>query len=141
MTPTEAAALLTVAAAFDNRKPDPDAATAWALALDGIRFHDARDVIVQHYRDSRDWIMPADVIKGVNRVRIKRLEAFDSATRLEPPAHLADNPGAEIAWFKAIRDRVMDGEITHPDQVDARGELKPRDIASLGQIGRSVPDA
>ena len=32
MTPAQAAALLTIAASFDNRKPDADQAKAWAMA-------------------------------------------------------------------------------------------------------------
>jgi hypothetical protein len=69
---TEAAALLTVAAAFDNRKPDADQAKVWALALDGLRFIDCRDAIVTHYQSSREWLMPADVIRGVKRLRRDR---------------------------------------------------------------------
>lgn len=41
MTPTEAAMLLTIAASYDNRKPDADQAKAWAMVLDDLRFVDA----------------------------------------------------------------------------------------------------
>lgn len=139
MKPTEAAALLTICAAYDNRKPDVDAAKAWAMALAGHRFEDCREAIVNYYRASRDWIMPADVIKEVNRIRWARIVAFDSVTHLEPPAWLADDPAGEIQWFSRIRQLVADGEVTHPDQVDERGDLKPRDLTSLGQVGREVP--
>lgn len=139
MKAAEAAALLTIAAAYDNRKPDADAAKAWSLVLDGLRFEDCRDSIVSYYRNNRAWIMPSDVIAGVKALRRERLSKFDNLVRLEPPAHLADDPAAEIAWFNTTRLRVANGEITHPDQVDERGELKPRDVASLGLVGRTVP--
>ena len=50
MTPTDAARLLTLAAAYDNRKPDADQAKAWAMVLDGLRFEDCCEAIVAHYR-------------------------------------------------------------------------------------------
>ena len=144
MTPAEAAALLAVAAAFDNRKPDPDAATAWALALDGWRFEDCRDAIVAHYRRSREWIMPSDVIGGVQAIRNERLERFRKLNgwkALLPPADLADDPRAEQEWTYRMTQAICDGTVTHPDETDTRGELKPRDVASLGQIGKKVPRA
>ena len=144
MKSTEAAALLTVAAAFDNRKPDPDAAKAWALALDGLRFDDCRDAIVAHYRKSREWIMPSDVIAGVNAIRTKRVKDYGP---LPAPDHL--DPDAEDfdqQYSRYIRESnraIADGEIL-PGQplFDAPAiEASPRDVASLGQIGRSVPRA
>lgn len=126
MTPTEAAALLAVCAAYDNRKPDPDTAQAWALALDGIRFHDARDVIVDHYKQSTDWIMPAHVRRGVKKLRGKRLEAMADPI---PPADLT--PLQTIAWLKDVRRRIADGE----DVVDAdRGELRERTMPDLREL-------
>jgi len=146
MTPQEAAALLTVAAAFDNRKPDADAATAWALALEGQRFQDCRDAIVAYYRKSRDWIMPSDVIEGVQGVRFARLEKFyrlQGSKHLMPPRELADDPSGEQRWTNLMIEWICAGEITHPDQLDngRGGEVKPRDVESLGQIGRTVPRA
>lgn len=143
MKPAEAAALLAVAAAFDNRKPDADAATAWALALDGRRFEDCRDAIVAYYRKSREWVMPSDMLEGVSAIRNGRISAFWRASGhvyLLPPAHLADDPAGEQRWSAEMLRRIADGEVIDPDQIDDRGELKPRDVASLGLIGKEVPD-
>jgi hypothetical protein len=132
MTPAEAAALLAVAAAFDNRKPDPDAAQAWALALDGLRFLDCRDVIVAHYRRSNEWIMPAHVISEVRRLRAKRISEAGDPT---PPPDLT--PEQTIAWLADWRRTVGDGETpaaTYP------GELKPRHLPDLRELLPS-PDA
>lgn len=139
MKATEAAALLTIAAAYDNRKPDADQARAWALVLDGLRFEDCRDAIVAHYRSSREWLMPVNIVEGVTALRWKRLGAFNSLCSLNPPPHLADNPRGEIEWRRRIDQRVMDGEITHPSQVDEHGDLKPHDVAELGLVGQRVP--
>lgn len=118
MTPADAAALLTIAAAYDNRKPDGDAAEAWALALDGLEYLECRDIIVQHYRESREWIMPADVVAGVRVLRKQRFDEFRRTYgNLMPPAHLNADPIAEAAWTRDAYERIRAGEVTHPDQL------------------------
>jgi hypothetical protein len=126
MTPAEAATLLSVAAAYDNRKPDADAAQAWALALVGLRFLDCRDVVVAHYQKSGDWIMPHHVISEVRRLREKRLHLAGDPT---PPPNLT--PLETIAWLKATRRTIADGE-----QVDGTypGELRERHLPDLRRI-------
>lgn len=133
MTPTEAQGLLTVAAAFDNRKPDPDAAKAWSVALDGIRFEDARDAIVAHYRASSEWLMPAKVIAEVKRIRSKRIEDHPPLT---PPADL--DPVETNAWLREQRWRIGNGELLDPDE--ARGELKPRHLPDLRALMQRPDD-
>ena len=111
MKPTEAAALLTIAASFDNRKPDADAAKAWAMALDGMRFEDCRDAVVAHYRATRDWMMPSDVITIVKRVRRDRLMVFGALP--DPPREIdPDNTPAMLAWETGVRRAVADGTLT-----------------------------
>lgn len=131
MTPAEAQGLLTVAAAFDNRKPDEAAAQAWAMALGDLPFYDCRDAIVRHYQASGEWVMPAKVIADVKRVRAKRLEDH---TPLTPPRH--DCPSEDCtceefqrAWLKEARRRVANGEVIDCDA--AYGELKPRNLPDL----------
>lgn len=74
MTPNDAARLLAIAAAYDNRKPDATSAQAWALALDGYRAEDCQQAIVAHYQTSTEWIMPAHVIAAVKKARASRIE-------------------------------------------------------------------
>lgn len=113
MSPAEAAALLAIAAAYDNRKPDADAATAWALALEDYDFADCRTAVVQHYRESRVWMMPVDVIEGVRKIRSQRLDRF-GAIRL-PPEELRDDLNAQHEWMNRVRAGVLDGSITRSD--------------------------
>lgn len=150
MTPSEAAALLTIAAAYDNRKPDEDQARAWALVLADLRFEDCRDAIVAHYRESRDWLMPADVVKGAHELRIGRWNAYYGRFQMPPyPPELADDAAAENRWYEEVRGHILRGEVTHPDQwqtvaphlVAPAIETKPRDMASLGLAGKRVPRA
>lgn len=116
MSPAEAATLLAVAAAFDNRKPDADAAQAWAMALDGLRFHDCRDAIMAHYRASTEWVMPAMVRAAVKRIRAKRI---DEHPPLVPPPGLDD--AQELTWMADATRRVGDGE--RVDSAAAFGQL------------------
>lgn len=127
MNPAEAATLLGIAAAFDNRKPDPDAAQAWAIALGDMRFEDARDAIVAHYRASSEWLMPSKVIGEVKRIRAKRIEEHPPLT---PPADLT--PVQTIEWLRDARRRIADGEVLDCDA--QYGELKPRHLPDLRQI-------
>ena len=133
MTPAEAAALLAVAAAFDNRKPDAAAAKAWSVALDGYRFEDCRDAVVAHYRSSSEWIMPAHVVAGVKRIRASRI----SAVALTPPRDLdPDDTAAYQRWLATERSLVADGHEPSAPQVVGR-----RNVAELGQAGQVIPDA
>ena len=136
MKPTEAAALLTIAASFDNRKPDADQAKAWAMALDGLGFEDCRDVVVEHYRKSREWLMPADVFAGVRRIRYERIERFGYIT---PPPGL--DFAEEQAYIKHIRERVAAGELTR-EQYDAdlraKGLTGSRETPALEGVFRRV---
>lgn len=133
MNQQEAAALLGIAAAFDNRKPDPDAAKAWSVALDGHRFEDCRDAIIAHYRTSSEWLMPAKVLTEVKRIRAKRIEDHPPLT---PPADLS--PVETNQWLREQRWRIGNGETLDPDA--ARGELRRRHLPDLRAL-LPAPDA
>jgi len=106
MTPAEAAMLLTVAASFDNRKPDPDAAKAWAVALEGYRFEDCRDAIVRHFRSTSEYLLPVHVIRGVKAIRKQRLDDHPL-----PPVPVGMTDAAELTWKRDMRDRIANGEV------------------------------
>lgn len=116
VTPAEAQVLLSMAAAFDNRKPDPDAAKAWSVALDGLRFEDCRDALVAHYRGSTEWLMPAMVRTAVRRMRAKRIEEHPPVI---PPPGLSDVE--ERRFLAEARRRIGDGETY--DSAAPYGEL------------------
>src|SRR5690349_7030751 len=117
MKPTEAAALLTIAAAYDNRKPDADQAKAWAMALDGLRFEDCRTVIVEHYRRSREWLMPVDVVTGVRRMRDRRIAEYGP---IELPADFdADDTAAYSRFIQEARRQIGDGILKPRPSIEA----------------------
>lgn len=72
MNQTETATLLAVVQAFDRRTVGEADVIAWQAALVDTVFDDARDAVIEHYRDHREWLMPADVVKGANTIAWRR---------------------------------------------------------------------
>ena len=105
MTIEETIDLLTVAAAFDRRTIGEGDAVAWHAALGDLDFTDSREAVVAHYRERREWIMPADVRGRVRAIRDKRLNEGEKF--LDPPSGL-DGPAYQ-QWLINARRRIADG--------------------------------
>ena len=104
MNVAEANVVLAKAAAYDNRRPDPQAAIAWAQALADIRVEDAVEAVVAHYSQSEEWMRPAHVRRIVSRMRARRIAA------IAEPTLPADLPPAEYAAaLREWRRQVGDG--------------------------------
>lgn len=108
VTAPEAVALLAKASEFDNRKPDRDTARAWTEALAHVNYDDARTVIVDHYRESTDWIMPAHIVRGVRALEAARVADSPNVYELEPPSWVTDLDGPEFdaAYLRWIKDQA-----------------------------------
>jgi hypothetical protein len=116
MTPAEASQLLAIAATVDNRKPNAVAAKTWAAALDGYRLPDCERAVVRHYRTTREFMMPFDIIREVKSIRYERLEAhIQKYGPLQPPADLdPDDTGAYADWLQDEQTRIADGDDEPP---------------------------
>ena len=104
MDVTQATALLVLASTYDNRKVTREQASAWHEALGGVRFDDARQAVVDHYRNDRRWLMPADVMGGVRKIVAARQQALMGVDL--PPELQAMDDGPEfnaayLAWVKS----------------------------------------
>ena len=126
MTPAEAAMVLGVASSFDRRTVGEADAQAWAAAMPDVRMVDARDAVVAHYRETRDWVMPADILRRVYVMRRQRLTGITPPT---PPRELADRPAAEARWVRMVRRGLGDG-MAEADAV----------AAACDALGVPVPD-
>jgi hypothetical protein len=115
MTPAEAAEALATAAAYDNRTISEIAARAWAEALPDIPLADARITIVTHYRNTREWIMPADIRNAVATLRRERVR--DMATPVPPETIHPDDTAKERAWVRAYVSAIGAG--LNPDDADS----------------------
>lgn len=129
MNPTEAAALLTVCAGIDNRKPSAETARLWASMLDGLPYAECEAAVIEHYRESREWLMPADIRNRVRRHRAARI-THDEA--LELPPHDPDDTAAHIAALTTARRAAADGR-----PIEAHGLVR-RSIRELGGPVRRV---
>lgn len=77
MTPAQAAIVLTKIASFDNREVNESTAVSWGEALSDVPLGLAMDAVVNFYRVAtaagKHWMMPGDVIEGVNRIAMHEL--------------------------------------------------------------------
>jgi hypothetical protein len=103
MTRDEVIDVLSLAAAYDRRKPAGADIDAWQLAIGDLSFGDSKLAVVAHYRESTEWLMPAHVRAYVRAVRAERMQ----------DAPLAGRPPADAAgygeWLRTERKRIADG--------------------------------
>ena len=64
--------LLTLAAAFDNRKFGDETVAAWREVLRRESFEDARDAVIHHFKTSTEYLMPAHIVQQCREVRNER---------------------------------------------------------------------
>lgn len=78
----DAAALLTVASAFDNRQPNDATVHAWADALDNLDPAMCADAVREHYRESTAFLMPAHIriiVRGILNDQRQQIAAVEEA--------------------------------------------------------------
>ncbi|HMG65749.1 MAG TPA: hypothetical protein VK599_22615 [Streptosporangiaceae bacterium] len=117
MNSDEVGLLLGLMALADNRKPpeDDEGREAmigfWLSMVGDLRYIDAAEAVQQHYRESRNWIMPSDIRERVRAVRQGRL----NITPVPPaPPDVADDPDAYREWRGTWRKRIADGDHVRP---------------------------
>lgn len=108
MNEIETGKLLTFISGLDNRKISKEVVLAWHQLLDDTHFDDAIEAAKQHYRESREWLMPADLVKGAQRVRYQN-ERWQTVMRWAADARLdayqADEEFDAAAWFEKLSRR------------------------------------
>lgn len=121
MNRSEVAALLALAAAYDQRTIGQSDVLAWHELLADTNAADAMAVVKNHYATQRQRLLPVDVIEGVKRIRNKRL---DDNPMPQPPAELTEPEYR--AWLRATTRAIADGElVTGPDlEPDPIGQAK-----------------
>ena len=106
MTSDEVWDLLELIASIDRRKVGLTDRQVWEGLIGDLSATDAQAAVIAHYRESREWIMPADV-----RTRVKALRTDRLARQIvpAPPPELADEPGNYRAELKADVRKIADG--------------------------------
>ena len=106
MTSDEVWDLLELIASIDRRKVGLTDRQVWEGLVGDLSAADAQAAVIAHYRESREWIMPADVRTRVKALRRDRLEHEIIPA---PPAELADEPGRWRSELNAEIRKIADG--------------------------------
>ncbi len=72
MTPDEVAVVLSKAALVDNRTIGEEEVMAWHEIVHRLDLNDALIAVARHYAETRDRLMPADLIRHARIVRDER---------------------------------------------------------------------
>lgn len=109
MTRSEVATLLGICAAYDNRTVGDMDVQAWHAVIGDLPFEDSRTAVLQHYAETRERIMPADVRQRVQAMRRDRIER----AQIEPPRD-PDRPVEYRQEFHRRIAAIADGRVVPP---------------------------
>lgn len=112
---TETGALLALISAYDNRNFNEETTAAWYDLLSPYTLAEAKHAVKKHYSESREWLMPADVLRIIKTERRTRLAKVE--TVVPSRADMTDT-AAELATTKALSKAIASGELT-PDAYEA----------------------
>lgn len=104
MLPSETATLLAMVAAYDRRTVGQADVAAWHTELEPYDLATCTAAVRAHYGESREWLMPGDVVQRVKAIRRDRIPQAAPIPPLDP----ADVAGC-IAWDRAWRAGCADG--------------------------------
>lgn len=104
MNRAETGGLLALCVAFDRRTVGDADILAWHEVLNDLPFEDCKAAVMDHFRSSKEWLMPADIRATVGRLRAARLAHPDAVPDADPD----DVPGY-IAALRQGRHRAADG--------------------------------
>lgn len=105
MTPEDIVDVLTKAAAFDQRTVGEADVLAWHEVLHRLDLADALAAVSRHYTESRERIMPADVVRLVRAIREERARIERRHEVRELPGKFEDDAGRD-ARLKAGTAKV-----------------------------------
>jgi hypothetical protein len=106
MTSDEVWDLLELIASIDRRKVGLTDRQVWEGLVGDLPAADAQAAVIAYYRESREWIMPADVR---SRVRALRQDRLSREIVPAPPPEVTDQPGRYKAELQAGIKRIADG--------------------------------
>lgn len=134
MTSDEVWDLLELIASIDRRKVGLTDRKTWEGLIGDLPAADAQAAVIGHYRESREWIMPADV-----RARVKAMRR-DRLAREIVPAPPAD-PGQYRGGLRASITEIADGKRVPPAiTAPVREDPPPAEFAEArGKLGQALP--
>lgn len=106
---TETGQLLALISAYDNRNFNEETAAAWYDLLAPYTLAEAKHAVKKHYTESRDWLMPADVLRIIKTERRNRLAKVET---IVPSRADMTGTAAELATTKALSKAIASGELS-----------------------------
>ncbi|WP_157156252.1 hypothetical protein [Diaminobutyricimonas sp. LJ205] len=107
MTPDQTAKVVARIQAGDNRTVDRTTVAHWHEAIGHLEYQDALQAVVNHFRETADYLMPAHVIAGARRIREERAEKEHHAQingEVENPAPAPHNMAEMMAaWNDPVQ--------------------------------------
>lgn len=132
MTKSQVVALLAYITAYDRRTTSEIDDEMWNRNAGDLDFEDAKDAVDEYFRNSKEWLMPVDVRRGVAAIRERRARRNGAPVGAGGTAEIPDaDPDDTAAYLAAVREqRVRCGD-----------QLTPRTIAALlaSRPFRTVP--
>ena len=138
MTSDEVWDLLELISSIDRRKVGLTDRQVWEGLVGDLPATDAQAAVITHYRESREWIMPADV-RG--RVKAMRRDRLDRGTVPAPPAELTDEPGKYQAALQSRVREFADGRSVQRAIGRLPSETPPPIAEVRKALGPALPPA
>jgi hypothetical protein len=92
VTPAEVARVLAKASAYDQRTIGETDVAAWHEIVARYQFADALPAVAKHYAETRDRLMPADLVKQIRAIRDERARLEKRSAPLALPGRFEDDP-------------------------------------------------
>lgn len=133
MTPEQVAMVLAKAAVFDQRNVGESDILAWLEVLEDTNPADAIAAVTRHYRETRERIMPSDVIRLAAQIADeRRREALRARTNavlsISAPAAAPEDRSAEVKQLLAdLRDALPPVDETKYRRAEVLAWEKSRD--------------
>lgn len=64
--------LLVKISLVDNRDASPQTILAWQEILFDTDFQDALQALLEHHRESTEWVKPAHIVQGAKKIKRER---------------------------------------------------------------------
>lgn len=113
MKKSEVLKLLTIASAFDNRRPTDEQVDAWFAVIGDLDYSDSEQAVREHFRESTDWMLPGHVVAGVRALRAERAWEPPALTPDEAVLCAAAGVPAEEFVERRRTDPDFDGWVAH----------------------------
>jgi hypothetical protein len=147
ITKSQTAELLGVMAAFDRRTIGQADVEAWHLVIHDLNQDDCLTAIRDHYAESRDWLMPADIrtrALTAARHRAGQQRAAELQAQRDHEQHAIEAAPVEPVDREALRDKLRAlaaRGLGRVPKVDKRADdtRRAEALAHLEQLRRNPP--